>query len=92
MPNGTYQWNTPAPVGGCVTQCAGCQWKKSVVVSSSNDQCVFDWNVTRHGCTNNPDQTFSGQTVLECDDDHTEQFPCGGGCIGLELEMHCECD
>lgn len=89
--SGSYQFANPLPGPSCVAPCEGCTWTKSCTVSSGPDGCEWSYSVSRSGCTNNPDDSWTDSGFLPCGKRKTVEFPCdpGGSCVGLVLTISC---
>ena len=79
----------------CATTCSGCQWTLTQITSKKvGTDCEFSYRVSRTGCDNQTNQTFSGTTVVPCNQSTTVNFYCDpqGTCVGYVLTLTgCPC-
>lgn len=80
------------PSGNCVLTCDGCSFTHAVICSVGSGRCHFTGNVFRAGCSNQLDNQWVIDVLLDCGDPARKlTFHCddAGLCAGYELTLTC---
>lgn len=86
----SYQGLSRVPSQECATACEGCSWSSTVSSTRTGTTCDFTYSVSRTGCTNQSDETFTGTQSVPCGQSSRLTFYCdeAGACPGYDLVLY----